>query len=190
MWLFTVGSFFLTIVPSIKCFFFSAREHLKLFSHDYRSQKAQPTRVISYMLERIHELEIYSHSGRQVTKIKNHLSLGTWAYKQAVDFQQSLGLDLCVMQIEKHKIRLDSFAEWHGLKVITSSHQNPFCHELHKTMYCKLKTFFMAMHFFSQKQFSKCLFVSGRVQDTKSSLAKENNNYFSAPLLHPKGSSG
>lgn len=154
------------------------------------TQKAQPTRVISYMLERIHELEIYSHSGRQIAKIKNHLSLGPWAYKQAVDFQQSLGQDPCVMQTEKHKIQLDSFAQSHGLKAITSSHQNPLCHELHKTMRCKLKTFLMEIHSFSQKQFSKCLFVSGRVQDTKVHWQRKASNYLSVPLLHPKEPSG
>lgn len=56
-------------------------------------------------------------------------------------FQQSLGLDPCVMQTEKHKIQLDSFVESHDLKAITSSHQNPLRHELHETMCCKLKTF-------------------------------------------------
>lgn len=29
---------------------------------------------------------------------------------------------------------------------------------LHKTMFCKLKTFLMEIHSLSQKQFSKCLF--------------------------------
>lgn len=45
------------------------------------TQKAQPTSV--YVLDIIHELEIYSHSGSQIAKIKNHLSLGLWAYEQA-----------------------------------------------------------------------------------------------------------
>lgn len=81
--------FFSTMILSIKWLF--SRKHLKHFCYGYRSPKvfdhSKPTSV--YVLEIIHELEIYTHSGSQTTKIKNHLSLGIWAYKQ--DFQQSLG---------------------------------------------------------------------------------------------------
>lgn len=80
LWLFTIGSFFNNY--SKHKVVFPAREHLKPFPRATGpkkyliTQKAQPTRVISYMLERIYELEIYSQSGRQIAKIKNHLSLG------------------------------------------------------------------------------------------------------------------
>ena len=51
------------------------------------------------MLVRTQELVIYTHFGSQIAKIEKHLSLGLWAYKPAVDFQQSLGQEQGVTQI-------------------------------------------------------------------------------------------
>ena len=62
------------------------------------------------MLVRIHELVIYTHFGSQIAKIKKHLSLELWAYKQAVDFQQSLGQEQYATQILKQKIQLELFS--------------------------------------------------------------------------------
>lgn len=104
LWLFTIGSFFNN--DSKHKVLFPAREQLQPSpmatgpTKYLITQKAQLIGVIFCMLERIHESEIYS--GCQIAKIKNHLSSGPWAYKQAVDFQQSLGQDPCGMQTEKH----------------------------------------------------------------------------------------